>query len=53
MLGNLLNIQKLSGQCGKLMCCLKYVRYLNNRISEYMTFGSVLPEGSTFPLQLG
>ena len=29
------------------------VRYLNNRISEYMTFGSVLPEGSTFPLQLG
>ena len=29
------------------------VRYLNNRISEYMTFGSVLLEGSTFPLQLG
>lgn len=29
------------------------VRYLNNRISEYMTFGSTLPEGSTFPLQLG
>ena len=29
------------------------VRYLNNRISEYMIFGSVLPEGSTFPLQLG
>lgn len=29
------------------------VRYLNNRISEYMTFGSVLPEGSSFPLQLG
>ena len=29
------------------------VQYLNNRISEYMTFGSVLPEGSTFPLQLG
>ena len=29
------------------------VRYLNNRISEYMTFGSSLPEGSTFPLQLG
>lgn len=29
------------------------VKYLNNRISEHMTFGSVLAEGETFPLQLG
>lgn len=29
------------------------VKYLNERISEHMTFGSVLPEGYAFPLQLG
>ena len=29
------------------------VKYLNNRISEHMTFGSVLADGETFPLQLG
>lgn len=29
------------------------VAYLNNRISEHMTFGSALAEGETFPLQLG
>ena len=29
------------------------VKYLNDRISEHMTFGSVLPEGENFPLQLG
>lgn len=29
------------------------VKYLNERISEHMTFGSALPEGYAFPLQLG
>ena len=29
------------------------VKYLNDRISEHMTFGSVLAEGETFPLLLG
>ena len=29
------------------------VKYLNDRISEHMTFGSVLEAGETFPLQLG
>ena len=29
------------------------VRYLNEHISEHMTFGSVLAEGESFPLQLG
>lgn len=29
------------------------VKYLNDRISEHMTFGSALAEGDTFPLQLG
>ena len=29
------------------------VKYLNERISEHMTFGSTLPEGYAFPLQLG
>ena len=29
------------------------VKYLNDRISEHMTFGSVLPDGADFPLQLG
>lgn len=29
------------------------VKYLNDRISEHMTFGSALPDGADFPLQLG
>ena len=29
------------------------VKYLNERISEHMTFGSALPEGYAFPLKLG
>lgn len=29
------------------------VSYLNQRISEHMVFGNALPQGCSFPLQLG